>query len=89
MVYGNKEKRDSTVDLYFIMIYLIILQMILAIVVIDDFEYKAFDMIVTFFNVIVSEDIDIFVKQLKGFKDGIRRVYKLYRVLYRFRKSLR
>ncbi len=56
MVYGNKEKRDSTVDLYFIMIYLIILQMILAIVVIDDFEYKAFDMILEnhFVNSLIS-----------------------------------
>ena len=57
------------------------------IIIIDDFEYEVFDMIVAFFNAIVLKGIDIFMKQSKDFKDGIRRVCKLCKVLYSLRKS--
>ncbi len=62
MVYNNKEKRDSTIDLYSIVIYMTTLQTILTIIAIDNFEYKIFNIITTFFNAIISKDINIFVK---------------------------
>ena len=72
MIYNNGEERISAINLYSIIIYLIILRTILTIVVINDFEYKVFDIIVIFLNTIVSEDINIFIKQPKGFKDNIK-----------------
>ena len=62
MVYGNKEKRDSAINFYFAVIYLTILRTILTIVIIDNFEYKTFDIIVIFFNVIILKDINMFIE---------------------------
>jgi len=62
MVYSIRKKQDSTIDLYSIMIYLTILQIILTIITIDDFKYKTFDIIITFFNTIVLKGINIFIK---------------------------
>ena len=62
MVYNNGKKRDSTIDLYSIVIYLTILRMILTIIAVDDFEYEIFDIIITFFNTIVLKDIDMFIE---------------------------
>ncbi len=62
MVCNNREKRDSTTDLYSIIIYLTTLRTILTIIAVDNLEYKIFDMIVTFFNAIVSKGTDVFVK---------------------------
>ncbi len=89
MIYNNGEERNSAINLYSIIIYLIILRTILTIVVINDFEYKVFDIIVIFLNTIVSEDINIFIKQPKDFKNGTKQVYKFYKTLYSLRKSFR
>jgi len=89
VVCNNGEERDSTADLYSAVIYLTILRTILAIVIIDDFEYKVFNIIAMFFNTIVLKNINMFVKQLKGFKDKTKRIYRLYKTLYNFKKSSR
>ncbi len=57
------------------------------IIAIDNLKYKTFDKIIAFFNTIVLKDIDVFVKQSKGFKDGIKWIYKFCKVLYNLRKS--
>ena len=87
MVYNNKEERDSITDFYFAIIYLTTLQIILAIIIIDNLKCETFDIIITFFNTIVSKDTNVFVKQPKDFKNSIKRIYKFYKVLYSFRKS--
>ncbi len=89
MVCGNKEERDSATDLYSIIIYLTILRTILIIIAVDDLKYKTFDIIAVFFNTIVLKDINMFIKQSKDFKDGTKRIYRLYKTLYGLRKSPR
>ena len=90
VVCGNREKTlYEWFEVFSAVAHLASLRLFLTLVAVKDLEYRAFNIVIAFLNADIPPDIDIYIDQPYGFNDGIGKVCRLKRALYRLRLSPR
>ena len=85
---GNFENGDYTpYEVYSAVVHASSVRIFFNLVAILDYECHQFDIVGTFLNAIVPNDINVYINQPTGFEDGTGRVCCLKKALYSLQRS--